>query len=421
MAITIDWQSKIINVPKADLTLIQSTPVEIRELNLNSFRLTLKDLEDDEAGMVHLDTHSHNTEVLLGGIVYARVIEIINGYTITFEDGQYSINLVGANSNVGDVVNPNQVSIRSANSAGLISNSAIEFSSFSDAVTIDKDNVTGYSTDGTIFPTGTRQTPVDNLPDLHLIASTRGLNRIKIIGNIMLSNEADWNRFEFIGESATKTLITINPEATVSNCEFYDAIVTGTLDGNSHIERCVITNLNVIDGFVFQCAIGNTITLAPNVIANIFSCFSTVPGVETPEINLGGSGVLAVRDYNGGMLLSNYGGSGSHSIDLSSGQVKLASSISGGTFVFRGVGKLIEEDTGNPISSGIWNSGVTIVNELLNSASINTILDYANADEVKEADGTLTKYKSGTNEVLGDAKTIIENCDTGEASIIKKV
>ncbi|NOR65437.1 MAG: hypothetical protein GQ468_05405 [Candidatus Scalindua sp.] len=32
----------------------------------------------------------------------------------------YAVRMVGANSNLGDVVNVNQVSIRTANSAGLI-------------------------------------------------------------------------------------------------------------------------------------------------------------------------------------------------------------------------------------------------------------------------------------------------------------
>ena len=92
----------------------------IYELNINTFRLKLKDLEDDEAGMPFLMTHRHNTEVTVAGITLPRVVEMINGYTVTFEDGQYAVNLVGANSNVADVVNVNQVSIRPQNSAGLI-------------------------------------------------------------------------------------------------------------------------------------------------------------------------------------------------------------------------------------------------------------------------------------------------------------
>jgi hypothetical protein len=58
--------------------------------------------------------------VVLGGVTYSRFIEFINGYTITFEDDQYAVNLVGSNNNISDVTNVNQVSVRSQNSAGLI-------------------------------------------------------------------------------------------------------------------------------------------------------------------------------------------------------------------------------------------------------------------------------------------------------------
>ncbi len=115
--ITINWATKVINIPQNDLILISPG---IYELNLDNFRLTLKDLEDDEEGMPFLRTHNHNTEVVVGGVTLARVIEIINGYTVTFEDGQYAVVLTGANSNVPDITNVNQVSVRSNNSAGLV-------------------------------------------------------------------------------------------------------------------------------------------------------------------------------------------------------------------------------------------------------------------------------------------------------------
>lgn len=122
MAISINWATKVITVPKADMTLIQSSPFEIYELNVNTFRLTLKDLEDDEAGMSFLHTHNHNPPVSVGGVTLGRVVELINGYTVTFENGSYAVNLVGANNNISDNTNLNQVSVRSANSAGLVEN-----------------------------------------------------------------------------------------------------------------------------------------------------------------------------------------------------------------------------------------------------------------------------------------------------------
>lgn len=118
--ISIDWGTRTIYVPKAYTALVSGPPNEIREMDINTFRLDLKSLESSDEGMGYPITHNHNTEVLLGGVTYARIVEMINGYTVTFEDGQYAINLIGANSNIADVVNVNQTSVRSFNAAGLI-------------------------------------------------------------------------------------------------------------------------------------------------------------------------------------------------------------------------------------------------------------------------------------------------------------
>lgn len=119
MAITINWSTKVITIPKADTTLVDIGPPELRSLNVNTFRLALKALEDDEEGIPFDNTHIHNTEVTVGGITYARFIEIINGYTITFEAGAYAVDLSDANNNIIDVLNLNSTQVRSNNSAGL--------------------------------------------------------------------------------------------------------------------------------------------------------------------------------------------------------------------------------------------------------------------------------------------------------------
>lgn len=117
MSITITWAAKVINVPQSYLTPVSSG---LYELDVNAFRLVLKDLEDSEEGIAFPTTHSHNTTVTVGGVTLARVVEIINGYTITFENGTYAVRLAGANNNIADVMNINSVSLRSNNSAGLV-------------------------------------------------------------------------------------------------------------------------------------------------------------------------------------------------------------------------------------------------------------------------------------------------------------
>jgi len=119
VATTINWGTRVIFVPRADMPIVQASP-ERRTLDLGQFRLDLKSLEASENGMPSPDTHIHNTEVTLSGVTYARFIEIINGFTVEFEDGQYGVIGQGANSNLLDVKTDNQVSYLGNNSAGLV-------------------------------------------------------------------------------------------------------------------------------------------------------------------------------------------------------------------------------------------------------------------------------------------------------------
>jgi len=115
--ISIDWGTRVISVPKTDLTPLGGV---LYGLDVDTFRLALKDLEDSDDGMAFPDTHRHNTSITLSGVTYTRFVEIINGYTVEFEDGQYTVVCSGANHNLADVKVPNQVSLIVGNAAGLI-------------------------------------------------------------------------------------------------------------------------------------------------------------------------------------------------------------------------------------------------------------------------------------------------------------
>jgi len=125
MAISVDWATRIITIPTSFLTHI-SGPVGIGGvygLDTDAFRLALKDLEDDEEGMASPDTHQHNTEVVLGITTFARVIEIINGYTVDFAEtpfDKYTVICSGSNHNIADVKVVDTVSLLIGNSAGLV-------------------------------------------------------------------------------------------------------------------------------------------------------------------------------------------------------------------------------------------------------------------------------------------------------------
>jgi len=347
MAVTIDWGAKVINVPQSFLTPLGGVRYE---LNTNSFRLALRDLEDDEAGAPMDITHNHNTTALLGGIEYARILEIINGYTITFEEtgSPYSVALIGSNNNILDVANLGTVQILSNNSAGLIQTREIEHASFNGGVTMDV--AAGFP--GTLYPTGTTRRPVNNMADAMLIAMTRGFSTIFVLGNVTLGNSEDCTGMTFIGESKSKSLITIEASANVFRAEFYEATVTGTLDGEALLRGCVIDTLTYISGYIEQCVIAaGTIVLGGGATAHFLDCYSGVVGPGTATIDLGGSGqALALRNYNGGITLTNKSGADAVTIDLNSGQVVLTPSVTNGTLVVRGVGSLTDNSAGATVN-----------------------------------------------------------------------
>lgn len=117
--ISIDPATFVITIPQADLVHVSGS---LYELDVDWFRLQLKEWEDSEVGVVMPDTHRHNTTVTLSGVTYARSVEVLSPYTVTFEavGPPYRVRCVGANHNISDVQNLNNVSLIIGNSAGLI-------------------------------------------------------------------------------------------------------------------------------------------------------------------------------------------------------------------------------------------------------------------------------------------------------------
>ena len=102
MAISIDPATKVISVPQADLTFVSGS---LYELDTNQLRLDINTILSSEDYIWADTAYLHNTEVTVAGTTFARTIEIINGYSITFEDLTYSVRLAGSNNNYFDVEN----------------------------------------------------------------------------------------------------------------------------------------------------------------------------------------------------------------------------------------------------------------------------------------------------------------------------
>jgi len=113
-----------VTIPQADLTLVSGT---LYELDVEDLRMWCHAwMDDQDGGITHPKMFTHYSEYTVVGVTYARAIIFLPPYSFTFEDGLYTVRLIGANNNLFDVengiLNQNYVQVISQNSAGLISN-----------------------------------------------------------------------------------------------------------------------------------------------------------------------------------------------------------------------------------------------------------------------------------------------------------
>jgi len=380
----IDWITKIITIDKVDMVQIQSTPTEIWQLDIPAFRLFLKDREDDNDGIQYPDTHSHNTTVEVSGAVLARVVEMINGYTITFEDGQYAVNLVGANSNLGDVVNVNQVSIRTANSAGLQDLTSLQAASFKEGqVAIDV--VNGFA--GTVFPTGTLGRPCNNVQDAVAIAKEAGMDALYVIGALTLSVGDDVSSFRITGQNPINSSLVLEDGATIDKCDIRECSVSGVLDDNCVLRSCLLLELTYVNGFVLDSGLTESpIVLGENSFASFVGCYSVVAtSGSTAVIDFNHSNQnLIFRNFTGEITFKNHSYDSSTALDFHSGWVIIDSSCTEGDFYIRGVAELQDESS---VDCTVHTLGKATVGKDLD-AGVEAVWDYHTRTLTESGQGT---------------------------------
>jgi hypothetical protein len=119
MAYQVDWAAKSIYIPLADLIFEGGSVYTLRLYN--DFRKEIRRLEwEFSEGLWAPQIMSYTDPLTFSGITLSAAIQIINGYTITFEDAAVDVLLREANSNLVDVTVRNQVRPIPFNTAGYV-------------------------------------------------------------------------------------------------------------------------------------------------------------------------------------------------------------------------------------------------------------------------------------------------------------
>jgi hypothetical protein len=342
VTISIDWPTKVISVPKVDTLLVTAPPPqEIRALNMVTYHLTLRALEASEEGIVYPRTHNYVGPISVGSVSLADVVEIINGYTNTFEDGQYAVNLNGANTNLADVTNVNQVSVRPNNSAGLTFSKEVEDQSFTDA-RVWINTITG--TAGTAFPIGTPGTPVNNLTDAATIIALRNLpKRLFLRGVLPVPGTDDISDYDILGSSNILAEVQINANANTDGLVVEQLTLSGDLNGQlTGRQSTTLVNTVDLEGTLTNCGIEGTLAILDGATLVLDSCFSETAGIQAPIIVLGTNSTLIMRNYSGGVELRGMTAGCVVSVDLDPGRLVLDDvSNVGGEISVKGTGDFV--------------------------------------------------------------------------------
>lgn len=346
MATSVNWITGVITIPRADMPIVTVSP-EIRELDIDALRLELRDLEENPDGRPWTRTHDHNTQITLSDTTYARSVIFLPPYTITFEDGQYTVKTFGANHNLIDVKNPNQVSVITENSAGLINFDAIlEIASKTDLIEFDGGVVldplngfdgTGIASNG--FQIGTRRAACKNLVDTQSIAASKGLNKVYVAEMTLAVNIDLTSGLTYIGDSKSD-LIIFSGTTDTGGCAFQNITLVGILLGPVTVSLCVLNTVTNASGNFYQS--GFDTDFQASGPTTLVACYSVGDDL-TIDVQ---SSNLAILDHHGAISFDNIS-SGVTTLEIAGGNVTINASCTGGTLIITGSPyEIIDNSTG---------------------------------------------------------------------------
>lgn len=339
MPTAVNWITGEITIDRADMPIVQASP-EVRSLDVEAFRLDLKDLEAAEFGMPWPDTHRNQTPAILSGVQYARIVEIISPYFVTFEDGQYAVALTGANNNIVDVKTQNQVSVIANNSAGLINLPQVNdiFGQVQREVWIDTTALVNGDS-------GYQQAPFNNITDAIDYAEANNLRALVFLADATIDRQLKNFQVRGIG----LPVINMN-NLDLDGCQFANLQLDGTLGaGTIRATDCVLrNNVSGLRGDFLLCEFGGDVVTATAATTSFIQCFSGLGGAnQRPTLSAPGAVDVSIRGWRGGLTLLNINSALANvTVEADQCKVTLDATCTNGDISVRGQFQLSDQSTG---------------------------------------------------------------------------
>lgn len=410
MAISVNWITGEITVPKADTTLIQASP-ELRALDTQQFWLDLKDLEKSVDGIPWPDTQQNFPSYTIQGIVYAQAFRIIPPYFVTFEDGQYGVTLDGTNNNILEVATQNQVRLSSSNSAGL---QYVGQTGLSPTESLQLAEIHGQTRRGIYVDTelvvngnGYQQSPYNNWTSAVDDAELNGLRELWLLADATVDRQLKNFEINGIGLPALDLNGQIMDGTVIRLCN-----VTGTQGGTGSaiLFDCQLTSVVDFAGAASLIGLVNSIAFRNGSSSILNQLVQFTINTGTLDLTLGGAATsVEISNASGEFIIANMDNAGDvvH-MHMDHGDVTIAASCTAGTIHISGSAKIIDNSAGATVDLSALDTNLTFERIVENGESFEEIVRLMRADAagkiVQQPDGSyaIRDAADSKDRIVGD-------------------
>ena len=222
------------------------------------------------------------------------------------------------------------------------------------------DPVSGSS--GTAWPLGTPTSPVNNIADAVSIGIANGIYDIVLTDDIGILATDNVNNFTITGLNPDKVTVTVqagSPGASTQYTTFENVDLTGVLNGRVVIKDSLIDGVSGFEGIIHQSVIGTTgVALASTTTGSSYILDSFGEDNAVIDYSSVTAHDLDIRNFNGGLDITNKTDTSPLSIDMNSGEVVLTNTTTTGNITLRGIYNLEDNSTGSPGVNLIQNTNI---------------------------------------------------------------
>jgi len=191
---------------------------------------------------------------------------------------------------------------------------------------------------------GSQRSPFNNLTSAIDAAELEGIREIYLTGDITL--DRNLKNFTIVGVG--------KPEVDAAgfdlkNTRFELCKLKGSFLNSIVAQSCTLLDGAFLNGFYQDCALDGDLTCVAGSEVYMANPASSIPGTGRPTISMstGGTALLSVRGYNGGLTVKDCDNVADRvTVDMSSGALTFDASCTAGTMVARGVSSFVNSTAG---------------------------------------------------------------------------